>query len=108
MTEEVRAAVREAVADAFSEQWGRVLATLIRVTGDWELAEECTQDAFATALDTWPRDGIPRSPGAWLTTAARNRAMDRLRRQATESAKLRQLAAMPDPGDGGADDGESG
>ena len=50
------------------------------MTGDWDLAEECAQDAFARALERWPRDGIPRNPGAWLTTTARNRALDRLRR----------------------------
>lgn len=49
---------------AFSEEWGRVVATLIRVTGDWTLAEECAQDAFEAAAVHWPRDGVPRSPGA--------------------------------------------
>ena len=58
------------------------MATLIRMTGDWDLAEECAQDAFAQALKRWPRDGVPRRPGAWLTTTARNRALDRLRRGA--------------------------
>ena len=75
MTAEVEAAV----ADAFHAEWGRVVATLVRLTGDWDLAEECAQDAFATALERWPRDGIPRRPGAWLTTVARNRAVDRAR-----------------------------
>ena len=65
----------------------RVVATLIRTTGDWDLAEECAQDAFARALERWPRDGIPRKPGAWLTTAARNRAIDRLRRDAVAAAR---------------------
>ncbi|HEU5332299.1 MAG TPA: RNA polymerase sigma factor [Actinocrinis sp.] len=84
--------VRAAVDDAFRTEWGRVVATLIRVTGDWDLAEECAQDAFAQALSTWPRDGVPGRPGAWLTTTARNRAMDRLRRGAVEAARLRALA----------------
>jgi len=83
--------VEAAVADAFRDEWGRVLATLIRMTGDWDLAEECAQDAFALALERWPRDGVPRRPGAWLTTTARNRAVDRLRRGATESAKVQEL-----------------
>ena len=74
--------VETAVAGAFSQEWGRVVATLIRMTGDWDLAEECAQDAFAAALERWPRDGVPRRPGAWLTTTARNRALDRLRRGA--------------------------
>jgi RNA polymerase sigma-70 factor (ECF subfamily) len=73
-----------------------VVATLIRLTGDWDLAEECAQDAFALALDRWARDGVPRLPGAWLTTTARNRAMDILRRKANESIKLQMVAAMPD------------
>jgi RNA polymerase sigma-70 factor (ECF subfamily) len=85
--------VEAAVATAFREEWGRVVATLIRITGDWDLAEECAQDAFAKALERWPRDGIPARPGAWLTTAARNRAIDRLRRKATEASKLVEVAA---------------
>src|ERR1700730_18344181 len=88
------AEVRAAVDAAFREEWGRVVATLIRVTGDWDLAEECAQDAFATALNRWPGDGIPGRPGAWLTTAARNRAIDVLRRRAVGAAKLREVAAM--------------
>ena len=69
------------------------MASLIRLTGDWDLAEECAQDAVAQALQRWPRDGVPDRPGAWLTTAARNRALDRIRRSATETAKLRQIAS---------------
>ena len=88
--------VEEAVARAFRDEWGQVVATLIRVTGDWDLAEECAQDAFAAALERWPRDGIPNRPGAWLTTTARNRAIDRLRREAVGAAKLREVAAMVD------------
>jgi RNA polymerase sigma-70 factor (ECF subfamily) len=88
------AEVEAAVSAAFREEWGRVVATLIRMTGDWDLAEECAQDAFATALERWPRDGVPRRPGAWLTTTARNRALDRLRRTATEATKLREVAKM--------------
>jgi RNA polymerase sigma-70 factor, ECF subfamily len=86
--------VQDTVAAAFREEWGKVVATLIRTTGDWDLAEECAQDAFAMALQRWPRDGIPRRPGAWLTTAARNRAIDVLRRKAVGAAKLREVAAM--------------
>jgi RNA polymerase sigma-70 factor (ECF subfamily) len=84
----------DAVAQAFRDEWGQVVATLIRVTGDWDLAEECAQDAFAAAVQHWPRDGVPRRPGAWLTTTARNRATDRLRRDAVGAAKLREVAAM--------------
>ena len=74
---DVTSDVEAAVAEAFQAEWGRVVATLVRLTGDWDLAEECAQDAFATALERWPRDGIPRRPGAWLTTVARHRAVDR-------------------------------
>ncbi|QFY14963.1 sigma-70 family RNA polymerase sigma factor [Nonomuraea phyllanthi] len=88
--------VEAAVAEAFREEWGRVVATLIRVTGDWDLAEECAQEAFALALERWPRDGVPRRPGAWLTTAARNRAVDRLRRRTKEAAKLQEVATLAD------------
>ncbi|WBQ02070.1 RNA polymerase sigma factor [Kribbella sp. CA-293567] len=86
--------MEEAVARAFREEWGQLVATLIRVTADWDLAEECAQDAFAVALERWPGDGIPDRPGAWLTTTARNRAIDRLRREAVGAAKLREVAAM--------------
>ena len=89
--------VEAAVADAFREEWGRVVATLIRMTRDWDLAEECAQDAFALALERWARDGVPRRPGAWLTTTARNRALDRFRRGATEAAKLQELAVLSSP-----------
>ena len=94
-------AVKAAVDAAFRDEWGRVVATLIRVTGDWDLAEEVAQDAFAMALQRWPADGGPRRPGAWLTTAARNRAIDVLRRRTVGAAKLREVAALsvePDSG----------
>ena len=94
--------VQAAVDAAFREEWGRVVATLIRVTGDWDLAEEVAQDAFAMALQRWPADGIPRRPGAWLTTAARNRAIDVLRRRTVGAAKLREVAALTRPESGSA------
>jgi RNA polymerase sigma-70 factor, ECF subfamily len=93
----VTTGVEAAVAEAFREEWGRVVATLIRMTGDWDLGEESAQDAFALALRRWPRDGVPRRPGAWLTTTARNRAIDRLRRTATEATKLREVALLSHP-----------
>jgi RNA polymerase sigma-70 factor (ECF subfamily) len=67
---------------------------LIRRIGDWDLAEECAQDAFEAALERWPSDGIPRHPGAWLTTVARHRAMDRLRRAKVGAAKLAEVARL--------------
>ena len=96
-----------AIAAAFREEWGRVVATLIRVTGDWDLAEECAQDAFARASERWPIDGVPRTPGAWLTTTARNRAVDVLRRRATGDDRLKEVAALRPPDDSTpANDGE--
>lgn len=86
--------VAEAVDKSWRSEWTRVVATLIRVTGDWSLAEDCAAEAFETALATWARDGIPANPGAWLTTVAKNRALDRLRRSATLSRKLEEVAAM--------------
>src|SRR5690349_17831852 len=104
MTADVTA-IRDAVDAAFRTEWGRVVATLIRVTGDWDLAEECAQDAFTLALERWKRDGVPRAPGAWLTTTARNRAIDRMRRAATGAGKLQEAAVLSQPHDGtGADD----
>jgi RNA polymerase sigma-70 factor (ECF subfamily) len=89
--------VEAEVAKAFRAEWGRVVATLIRMTGDWDLAEECAQDAFATALSRWGTDGVPDRPGAWLTTTARNRALDRLRRSKTETVKLQEVAVLSVP-----------
>jgi len=94
VTEPADDRVRAAVDAAYREEWGQVVATLIGMTGDWDLAEDCAQDAFTAALATWPRDGVPRRPGAWLTTTARNRATDRLRRDAAGAAKLGQLAVL--------------
>jgi RNA polymerase sigma-70 factor (ECF subfamily) len=95
----VTADVEAAVAEAFHAEWGRVVATLVRLTGDWDLAEECAQDAFATALERWPRDGIPRRPGAWLTTVARHRAVDRARRDRVGATKAWEVAVLAAEGD---------
>ena len=77
----------------FRDQWGRVLAALIGFLGDFELAEEAAQEAFAVAAQRWPRDGTPPNPGAWLTITARNRAIDRMRRERTLAEKTRLLEA---------------
>jgi RNA polymerase sigma-70 factor, ECF subfamily len=87
--------VEAAVQTAFKDEWGRVVATLIRRTGDWDLAEECAQEAFAQALTSWAQDGVPAKPGAWLTTVAGNRALDRLRRGARGAQLLEQIAYDP-------------
>ena len=90
--EQSMAAVQGAVATASTEESARILATLIRMTGDWEIAEDCLQDAFAKAVAEWPGKGIPNNPAAWLTTVAKNRAIDHLRRAKTEATTLRQVA----------------
>jgi RNA polymerase sigma-70 factor, ECF subfamily len=79
------------VDQVFREEWGRVLATLIGFLGDFELAEEAAQEAFAIAAERWPRDGTPGNPRAWLVATARNRAIDRIRRDRTLAAKTRLL-----------------
>lgn len=88
--------VDRAVAAAFRAEWGRLVATLIAWSGDWNLAEDCAQDAFALAVRTWPRDGVPDRPGAWLLTAARHRAVDIWRRDRLGRAKLQELAVNED------------
>jgi RNA polymerase sigma-70 factor, ECF subfamily len=75
----------------FRDEWGRVLANLIGFLGDFELAEEAAQEAFAIAAERWKRDGVPDNPLAWLITTGRNRAIDRIRRERTGAEKLRQL-----------------
>jgi RNA polymerase sigma-70 factor (ECF subfamily) len=101
--------VASAVADAHRREWAFVVAATARVAGDFDLAEECVQDAYATALGAWSRQGVPRNPGAWLTTTARRRAIDVLRRDRTLRAKLPLLiepdsaaptSAPPEPGAG--------
>jgi RNA polymerase sigma-70 factor, ECF subfamily len=87
--------VSSAVERAFREESGRVLATLIRhLGGDFQLAEDALQDAFAVALATWPRDGVPANPGAWITTAARRKAIDRLRRERALHDRLPTLHTL--------------
>ena len=75
----------------FRDEWGRILASLVGFLGDIELAEDAAQEAFATAAERWPRDGLPANPAGWLIRAARNRAVDRIRRERTLAAKTEQL-----------------
>ena len=89
--------VRRATDAAFREEWGRIVAALIRRTGDWDLAEECAQEAFAQALRRWPADGVPLRPGAWLTTVAGNCAIDRQRRRARGAELLGQVGHQVPP-----------
>jgi RNA polymerase sigma-70 factor (ECF subfamily) len=81
------------VEQVFHDEWGRVLASLVGFLGDFDLAEDAAQEAFATAVERWPRDGLPRNPGAWLTTTARNRAIDRIRRDRVLAGKLPLVVA---------------
>jgi RNA polymerase sigma-70 factor, ECF subfamily len=91
----------DAVEQAYRSEWSRIVATLIRILGDFDLAEEATQEAFVKAVASWPASGIPAKPGAWLMTAARNAAVDRLRREKTIEERRRalgritELEAMP-------------
>jgi RNA polymerase sigma-70 factor, ECF subfamily len=101
VTDAQPAAVASAVTAAAADSYPRIVAALIRVTGDWTLAEDCAQEAATLALERWPEDGVPANPGGWLMTVARNRAIDVLRRASVERRKLRELAVLalnaPDP-----------
>jgi RNA polymerase sigma-70 factor, ECF subfamily len=91
--------VQPGIEQVFREEWGRAVSILTRVLGDLELAEDAVQDAFTTALERWPRDGVPRTPGAWIVTTARNRAIDRIRRERVFRQKaelLARLDSLPD------------
>jgi RNA polymerase sigma-70 factor (ECF subfamily) len=87
-------AVSAAIARAFRDERAIVLATLIRQAGDFQLAEDAVQDAFEAAITVWRRDGVPASPGAWITTAARRRAIDRLRRDRSVADRAERLAEL--------------
>jgi len=83
-----------AIERVFRADYGRAVATLTRLLGDIGLAEEAVQDAFTVALDRWPRDGVPPSPTGWIVTTARNRAIDRFRREATRMDRYQQAALL--------------
>src|SRR5437867_1828911 len=86
----------DAVAGVFHEEAGRLTAALTKRLGDFDLAEECVQDALVSALEHWPREGIPDNPGAWLMTTARRKGIDRLRREQRYQEKLATLeGALP-------------
>ena len=85
------------IEQAFRDHWGQVLASLIGYFGDFDLAEEAAAEAFAAAARRWPADGVPDNPAGWLVTTARNRAIDRLRRDRVLAAKLRLLAPTEEP-----------
>ncbi len=88
--------VDEVITRAHREEWARVVATLARRFGDLDIAEEMAAEAFATAVERWPVDGVPPNPGAWLTTTAHRKAIDRLRREARREEKHREALMLSD------------
>jgi RNA polymerase sigma-70 factor (ECF subfamily) len=90
------AGVREAITQAHHEEWARVVASLTRRFGDLDIAEEATAEAFATAVERWPADGVPPSPGAWLTTTANRKAIDRIRRENKRDDKQKEAQLLYD------------
>jgi RNA polymerase sigma-70 factor (ECF subfamily) len=100
-----QAGVRAAITETHREQWARVVAALTRRFGDLDIAEEAAAEAFATAVERWPADGIPPSPGAWLTTTASRKAIDRIRRESKRAGKQKEAQLLYDgepPGPPGA------
>ena len=85
----------DAIGRVFREEYGRVVAGLVRLLGNIDLAEESVQEAFVVATQRWPETGLPPNPGAWITVTARNRALDRLRRESTRTHR-EQRATMTD------------
>src|SRR5688500_1726956 len=84
--------VHNAVDTVYRSEWGRIVASLIRTFGDFDVAEEAAQEAFALAVRDWPTVGIPNSPAAWIIQTARHKAIDRVRRQAVLKEKLKSIA----------------
>jgi RNA polymerase sigma-70 factor (ECF subfamily) len=108
ITDQVPEETADQIAGIVRAEHGRIVATLIRRLGDIDLAEDAVADALVTALERWPRDGIPPNPGAWLTTTAGNKAIDRIRREAKREAKYAEAAMITDdtdPFEGPRDDG---
>jgi RNA polymerase sigma-70 factor (ECF subfamily) len=86
--------VREAITRAHREEWARVLAALTRRFGDLDLAEEAAGEAFVTAVERWPAEGVPPNPGAWLTTTANRKAIDRIRRENKRDGKQKEAQLL--------------
>ncbi|MEH0108870.1 sigma factor [Tersicoccus sp. MR15.9] len=94
--------VDAAITRAHHDEWARVVATLTRRFGDLGVAEDATADAFVTAVERWPADGIPPNPGAWLTVTAGRKAIDRIRRESRRDEKHREAVMLTDEGGTGA------
>src|SRR3984957_3391230 len=88
--------VDHVIAQVHHDEWARVVATLARRFGDLDIAEEMAAEAFAIAVERWPVDGVPPSPGAWLTTPANRKAIDRLRREAGREEKYKEATMLSD------------
>src|SRR5438445_6398714 len=97
----------EEIGDLYRDASPRILATLIRLLGDFDLAEEVVQEAFQAALEQWPSEGTPANPRAWVTQAARHKAIDRLRRQSRFAEKLQELERLAPLDASGEHEGES-
>src|SRR3954471_22740031 len=97
---------REAITQTHHEEWARVVATLTRRFGDLDVAADAAAEAFATAVERWPADGLPPNPGAWLTTTANRKAIDRIRRENRRDDKQKEAQLLYDgpPGPVGAID----
>jgi len=91
----MRHEVGAVVAEVYRREWASVFSSTVTLARDFDLAEECTHDAFVRALETWPQSGVPTNPGAWLTTTARHRALDLLRRQGVQQRALPRLVIDP-------------
>src|SRR3954468_8979913 len=90
--------VSNAITRVHHEEWARVVAALTRRFGDLDIAEEAAAEAFATAVGRWPVDGVPPNPGAWLTTAANRKAIDRIRRENKRDDKQKEAQVLYDNG----------
>jgi RNA polymerase sigma-70 factor (ECF subfamily) len=88
--------IREAITQAHHEEWARVVAALTRRFGDLDIAEEAAAEAFAAAVERWPADGVPPNPGAWLTTTANRKAIDRIRRENKRDDKQKEAQMLSD------------
>src|SRR5438876_11606103 len=98
MTDNADERIREMLDSVYRAESGRILATLIRLLGDFDLAEDALHDAFAVAVERWPRDGVPANPRAWLVSTGRFKAIDAIRRRARFNASVAEIAERLDVG----------